>query len=308
METAPRACAGPDCEGIGSKLCSRCGLEAYCSADCQRKAWKSHKLVCQKIDTPENAVRTLLQQGRLHSARELLGRLPKASMALSQDLDERLRTGVTSEVVEDRLRLQDIEGFGKGFVAAKDLSEGDALLFDTAFVSAAVNGEKEFHFIIAEKAIQAGRSDKRRTDARADKRGEFYHNQILELCTKDGADRAWLTAEVLDADMREQVIMCSIAEANCLRCTEEQGYVSLFATAARLNHSCAPNATLESTRSTLLVRAKTAIAEGTEVTISYLPEQLLIDREQRRRRLKGGPGFDCRCRRCVMEETAAPAA
>merc|ERR1719240_1187056 len=110
---------------------------------------------------------------------------------------------------------------------------------------------------------------------------------------------SWLDG--VDPDMRTKILMCSIADGNALRCSEDRDHVALFVAAARFNHSCAPNATLESTRTTALVRSNTSIPAGTEVTISYLPEELLSDADTRRSRLKIGRDFDCRCSRCVLE-------
>ncbi|CAI5972588.1 unnamed protein product [Closterium sp. NIES-64] len=48
----PRGCASPRCSkvegaGVQLKLCSRCGKAAYCSRECQKAHWPSHKLTCQ---------------------------------------------------------------------------------------------------------------------------------------------------------------------------------------------------------------------------------------------------------------------
>ena len=42
-----------DCKNCGEKekellKCSRCKKVYYCGADCQRKNWPSHKLICSK--------------------------------------------------------------------------------------------------------------------------------------------------------------------------------------------------------------------------------------------------------------------
>ncbi|CAE8647124.1 unnamed protein product, partial [Polarella glacialis] len=163
----------------------------------------------------------------------------------------------------------------------------------------------EFYFLVAEKAIRKGRSRDRRLSARVDAQADFYHDRIKALATKSALDRNALD-DTLDEDMREQVLVCSIAEANCLLCTEEPNFVALFEAASRFNHSCAPNATVESNRATLLVRAAVDIQEGKEVTISYLPKGLLADSSSRRQRLEMGRGFLCRCLQCKDEGLVAP--
>ncbi|CAK9101017.1 Putative ATP-dependent RNA helicase ddx17 [Durusdinium trenchii] len=268
-------CAAPGCESTGSKLCSRCGKAAYCSAECQRKDWKVHKLQCQKAETPENRISDHLAKGQLFSAQEALQQLEKPNARLAAELEEKLKLGILSEVIADRLSLQPAR-YGLGYVAAKDLSAGDPLLFDTAFCSAPMDGDQEFYCTIAEKSIRKGHAD-RRASARVDAQADFYYDSLLKLCTKDSHDRATLEGTEMEADTREQILVCSIAEANSLYCTEEPNFAALYAAGARFNHSCAPNASIESSRSRLLVRAATAIPKGMEVTISYLPPQLLSE-------------------------------
>ena len=40
-------CANPDCEGRGLKKYKRCKWLRYCSVDCQRAHWSSHKPECK---------------------------------------------------------------------------------------------------------------------------------------------------------------------------------------------------------------------------------------------------------------------
>ncbi|CAI5495620.1 unnamed protein product [Closterium sp. Naga37s-1] len=40
-------CGGVEGAGLQLKLCSRCGKAAYCSRECQKAHWPSHKLTCQ---------------------------------------------------------------------------------------------------------------------------------------------------------------------------------------------------------------------------------------------------------------------
>lgn len=296
-------CGADGCTELGTKLCSRCGMEAYCSAECQRRAWRCHKLVCKRADTQENEISELLKVGRLFSAREMMQKLPKANEKLSADLDKRIKAGIYSEIVDGRLRLEPVPELGQGYVAAKDLTAGEALFFDTAFAAAPVDGDQEPHFIIAEKAMKRGKSAARRTNAMADAQADFFYDRILKvLPLKGGMERPFF--DDVDPQMKEQMLTCSIAEGCALWCSEDAGFMALFPAASWFNHSCAPNATIESTRSTLVVRAATAIPKDSEVTISYLPLQLLADATSRRKRLEGGRGFDCRCVRCIEEGVA----
>jgi hypothetical protein len=42
-------CARPGCNQKGVNACSACLREFYCSADCQKKDWKTHKIFCCSI-------------------------------------------------------------------------------------------------------------------------------------------------------------------------------------------------------------------------------------------------------------------
>jgi hypothetical protein len=47
-------CALSNCNGIGAKACSACFKESYCSGECQKSDWMSHKIMCKLIkQTPD---------------------------------------------------------------------------------------------------------------------------------------------------------------------------------------------------------------------------------------------------------------
>lgn len=84
------------------------------------------------------------------------------------------------------------------------------------------------------------------------------------------------------------------------------GMRALFLTVARLNHSCVPNA--QGNLNTALpgsqftIHALRAIADGEEITISYLHDELAI-RSARQKWLKDGYGFECACEICSIEDS-----
>lgn len=50
-------CARPDCHEVGTKSCSACLKEFYCSGKCQQIDWKAHKIMCHLIKLmPETLV------------------------------------------------------------------------------------------------------------------------------------------------------------------------------------------------------------------------------------------------------------
>lgn len=84
------------------------------------------------------------------------------------------------------------------------------------------------------------------------------------------------------------------------------GKRAVFLTVARLNHSCVPNA--QGNLNTALpgnqftIHALREIADGEEITISYLHDELAI-RSARQKRLKEGYGFDCACEICSIKDS-----
>ena len=48
------------CSSLGAKPCARCKLTFYCSAACQKSAWKKHKKTCKAPTTPPASEAELL--------------------------------------------------------------------------------------------------------------------------------------------------------------------------------------------------------------------------------------------------------
>jgi len=75
-------------------------------------------------------------------------------------------------------------------------------------------------------------------------------------------------------------------------------HVGLFVQAARINHSCRPNAyyRFSQKRLTMEVVSYTTIEPGEEITITYVP--LATKRDVRRQYLQDNWGIDCQCDLC----------
>lgn len=46
-------CVADGCNLQPSKICSGCKQVRYCSAECQKKAWAEHKIICKRFPTLE---------------------------------------------------------------------------------------------------------------------------------------------------------------------------------------------------------------------------------------------------------------
>lgn len=55
MAKVDRLCASSSCSNVGKHLCSGCGEEIYCSKECQKSHWATHKQSCKTAVKPEAA-------------------------------------------------------------------------------------------------------------------------------------------------------------------------------------------------------------------------------------------------------------
>eukprot|EP01006_Ploeotia_vitrea_P006468 TRINITY_DN13219_c0_g1_i1.p1 TRINITY_DN13219_c0_g1~~TRINITY_DN13219_c0_g1_i1.p1 ORF type:complete len:131 (-),score=14.69 TRINITY_DN13219_c0_g1_i1:27-419(-) len=73
--------------------------------------------------------------------------------------------------------------------------------------------------------------------------------------------------------------------------------IGVFEHFSRFNHSCSPNCTVHIAHSCLDVVTTSAVVDGDELTVSYLPAGGQ-GRAQRKDELRKGWGFDCDCPQC----------
>mmetsp|Transcript_11263 Transcript_11263/g.10893 ORF Transcript_11263/g.10893 Transcript_11263/m.10893 type:complete len:329 (+) Transcript_11263:104-1090(+) len=75
-----KCCAKHGCNKMGSKLCSSCNDESYCSPECQKLDWKIHKIICSK------------QSGQLLPFEEAMERFSKlVNESFGKSIENRLR-------------------------------------------------------------------------------------------------------------------------------------------------------------------------------------------------------------------------
>lgn len=108
------------------------------------------------------------------------------------------------------------------------------------------------------------------------------------------------------ASIRQGRDLLNVFYNNNFSVSGTSGMRAVFLTVARLNHSCVPNA--QGNLNTALpgsqftIHALREIADGEEITISYLHDELAI-RSARQKRLKEGYGFECACEICSIEDS-----
>jgi hypothetical protein len=117
-----------------------------------------------------------------------------------------------------------------------------------------------------------------------------------------------LVCDLLGTEDRRLVqTMCGATRCNAIQVADASGLgvgQAVFGgIASRFNHSCVPNAAIDSEKR--VVRAIRPIRPGEEITVSYTP-QLYLPREQRRRVLSDRYFFTCRCAACSESAKSEP--
>ena len=184
--------------------------------------------------------------------------------------------------------IRDCGRKGKGMVSVKDLRPGDVVVSETASIVV----------------------DENESDLVGPSIGDVYQQYLaLSPALRDQirgltfhADDDWVSEDARKlegADSRERDKLFAIFDVNCFA-SEDRKEAFLAVEVARINHSCAPNATYnivsESGLITITVRALRRISKDEEITIPYVPATLL--REERQKRLSKKWRFDCECEAC----------
>ncbi|KAK2598837.1 hypothetical protein N8I77_012222 [Diaporthe amygdali] len=117
------------------------------------------------------------------------------------------------------------------------------------------------------------------------------------------AAAAWGSLRSLTSVTRNRDIL-NIFYNNNFLLAGSSGKRAIFLTVARLNHSCVPNAqgnvNTALPGSQFTIHALRDIADGEEITISYLHDELAM-RTERQKRLNEDYGFECACDICSTD-------
>ncbi|KAG8157307.1 hypothetical protein KVR01_012691 [Diaporthe batatas] len=109
--------------------------------------------------------------------------------------------------------------------------------------------------------------------------------------------------------IRQRRDLLNIFYNNNFALSGPNGKRAVFQTVARLNHSCVPNAqgnlNAALPGSQFTIHALREIAEGEEITISYLHNELEV-RQERQKWLHEGYGFECACEICSINNHHPP--
>lgn len=228
------------------------------------------------------------------------GRLFEAYMALNdkanapQDLKEKLAAlvapGEHSEIIDGRLELVALEKKGFGYKAAKQIQQGDVLMFETAASTVKV----DFSHMEQGPNMTSHIDDPHRKmahDLRQKHKDKWIEEHIMVIRGPRNID-----------DKGVQKLQ-RVLEYSTFECSREPGRIAMFPASARFNHSCCPSAYADCTRSVLIIRALRDIPKGEEVCISYTPVSESLT--QRTKKLEGY-AFECDCERCQQEKQEDP--
>ena len=181
--------------------------------------------------------------------------------------------------------VTEIPGKGRGLVASKDFKKGQIIFKDTAAITI-----KAPSYIVPLHELK---------------------EQISKLSEEQKSKFYQLTPHAVGKLIPTQVT--SALRENCLKeftlfvnnCTGlniDKDTLYLFINSSLLNHSCAPNATVEKCGDDLQhnkVIAIKDISKGEEVTESYLEGLELKTKTQMRTELQADCSFDCKCGVCT---------
>jgi len=248
----------------------------------------------EPAELPKEAVErvaAMLEENRLFEAHQAIHGKANAPQDLKEKLAALLATGTYSEIVDGRLELVALDKKGFGYKAAKPIKQGDVLLFETAAATCKIDRN-------------AAMADSPNMTSHIDDPHRKMANELRQKF-----DETWINENIMvircprNVDDKGSMKVVRVLESSTFECSREPGRICIFPKGARFNHSCAPSAYADCTRSELWVRALRDIPKGEEVCISYVPVSEAI--EKRKKKLEGY-GFECDCQRCQEEKEVDP--
>ena len=191
--------------------------------------------------------------------------------------------------------VTEIEGKGRGLVAAKNIKIGEVIFTDKPVIKIFTKRANDINdFNTFEENIGSVLEQLNKLPSEAIR-------QFQELRVPDGMlgqENAFiLTYLKFIANSRTRYANDG-SELHCHM---------LSLNNALVNHSCVPNVTMGAEKLSdehkVELRAIKDISRGEEVTVSYLNEDFIsnfgLNRENRREKLKSALGFDCNCSFCT---------
>ncbi|KAI1747378.1 hypothetical protein F4782DRAFT_552131 [Xylaria castorea] len=195
-----------------------------------------------------------------------------------------LRGRVEVPKAERRYREEEISGKGRGLVATEAIRTGQTLISRTPALVLNANAFKD---------LKRGELDNLLARA-VDSLPPIHREEILELSTHNGART---DEEKVGRIFRTNSFSTGVHDG-------KSKFQSLFATVARINHSCRPNCAYFFDYNTFAqnVVAVRDIQPGEELSVAYIDP--ILPQVERRKRLKAW-GFECSCERCSASATQA---
>mmetsp|Transcript_70588 Transcript_70588/g.147849 ORF Transcript_70588/g.147849 Transcript_70588/m.147849 type:complete len:508 (+) Transcript_70588:88-1611(+) len=212
------------------------------------------------------------------------------------------------------IRVASIPGKGRGVVTVRQVEEGELLVVNKAFVAAPCNELLASTVSRLETCSQKANDaffalcrgsepnstplsipDLRDVAALSLESSTLGHRQLRKVDRQD-AER------ILDANAHE-LDTAALAETG-LAPSKGKTRAGLFLMGSMINHSCRPTAVRAIVCDTMFVRAARSLAEGEEITDSYV--SVLEPGSERRRVLRQRFGFDVDDDRSFLEENLLP--
>jgi hypothetical protein len=181
------------------------------------------------------------------------------------------------QVSEKYLEVQSIPGKGFGLITTKPISKGSAILLDAPRIIASAQFPE--HVLHAQGA-------------------SLFNYALARLPVEDrklveSLDKSLGGTDIEDI-MKTNAFSCQLHDGG-----EDDAYMCLFPSVARINHACRPNAHARFVPKTLLMEVKALhdIEAGEEISISY--GRIDLKHQERQNLYKQGWNFSCACDLCT---------
>lgn len=128
----------------------------------------------------------------------------------------------------------------------------------------------------------------------------LYHPEVTEA-----SEAVKMLIDTFRLQIQDPILLERLLQVWILNCFEHSesplGYSTYFMSSF-MSHSCYPNAVWHYEEDSFVLRARRDIEKGTEICLSYLSEDALLEPvPQRRKHLQDSKHFWCGCERCSVE-------